>query len=387
MKTIELVFFDAGGGHRSAANALCEVVRREYAASNASRYAWDMQMMNLQELLDEMDVFRKITGLRLQDVYNLMLRRGWTLGSKELLVPMHAIIRLYHAKQVRALEGYWSGKKPDMVVSLVPNFNRALFQASQRALPGVPFVSILTDMADYPPHFWLERQGPHYVICGTERAREQAIELGHALERVFLVSGMILNPRYYEITPVDRAAEREKLGLDSTLPTAIMMFGGAGSAKMVDIVRRLNDSGLALQVIAICGKNQKLEAELRGLKGQLRMHVEGFTSEVPRFMQLADFFIGKPGPGSISEAIAMGLPVIVETNAWTLPQERFNAVWVTEKGVGISLRNFSREIVDATRKMLDPIQHAMFAERVRGMKNRAVFEIPEILNRILEGHK
>jgi hypothetical protein len=380
MKTIELVFFDAGGGHRSAANALCEVVRRE-------QRPWDIQMMNLQELLDEMDVFRKITGLRLQDVYNLMLRRGWTLGSKELLVPMHGIIRLFHPKQVRALERYWSGKKPDMVVSLVPNFNRALFQGSQRALPGVPFVSILTDMADYPPHFWLERQGPHYVICGTERAREQAIELGHAPERVFLVSGMILNPRYYEIAPVDRAAEREKLGLDPALPTAIMMFGGAGSAKMVDIARRLNASGLALQVIAICGKNRKLEVELRGLKGQLRMHVEGFTSEVPRFMQLADFFIGKPGPGSISEAIAMGLPVIVETNAWTLPQERFNAVWVTEKGVGISLRNFSKEIVGATSKMLDPIQHAMFAERVREMKNRAVFEIPEILDRILEGHK
>jgi 1,2-diacylglycerol 3-beta-galactosyltransferase len=346
-----------------------------------------MRMMNLQELLDEMDVFRKITGLRLQDVYNLMLRRGWTLGSKELLVPMHGIIRLFHTRQLRVLERYWSGEMPDMVVSLVPNFNRALFQAAQRALPGVPFVSILTDMADYPPHFWLERQGPHYVICGTERAREQAIEMGHAPERVFLVSGMILNPRFYGIAPVDRAAEREKLGLDPTLPTAIMMFGGAGSTKMLDIARRLNESGLALQAIAICGKNRKLEAELRGLKGQLRIHVEGFTSEVPRFMQLADFFIGKPGPGSISEAIAMGLPVIVETNAWTLPQERFNAVWVMEKGVGISLRNFSREVVGATRKMLDPIQHAIFAERVRGMQNRAVFEIPNILERILEGHR
>src|SRR5579862_5589008 len=175
VKTIELVFFDAGGGHRSAANALCEVARRE-------QRPWDMQMMNLQELLDELDVFRKITGLRLQDVYNLMLRRGWTLGSKELLVPMHAIIRLFHSQQVRRITRYWlsneSGKKPDMVVSVIPNFNRALFQAMQRALPGVPFVTILTDMADYPPDFWLVRQGPHYVIVGTDRARQQALELG-----------------------------------------------------------------------------------------------------------------------------------------------------------------------------------------------------------------
>jgi len=74
MKTLELVYFDAGGGHRSAANALCEVARRE-------QRPWEMRMMNLQELLDEMDLFRKLTGIRLQDIYNMLLRRGWTLGS------------------------------------------------------------------------------------------------------------------------------------------------------------------------------------------------------------------------------------------------------------------------------------------------------------------
>jgi 1,2-diacylglycerol 3-beta-galactosyltransferase len=118
----------------------------------------------------------------------------------------------------------------------------------------------------------------------------------------------------------------------------------------------------------------------------VQLHVEGFTNEVPRFMQLADFFIGKPGPGSISEAVAMGLPVIVETNSWTLPQERFNAVWVEEQGVGISLRDFSKGIMDATQRMLDPDQHALFVEQVSKMKNRAVFEIPEILDGILQRH-
>src|SRR5277367_6603056 len=93
MKTLELVFFDAGGGHRSAANALCEVAR-------VQQRPWQMQMMNLQELLDEMDVFRKMTGIRLQDLYNLMLRRGWTLGSHALKQGMHGVIRVLHPKQV-----------------------------------------------------------------------------------------------------------------------------------------------------------------------------------------------------------------------------------------------------------------------------------------------
>src|SRR5277367_3313913 len=131
MKTIELVFFDAGGGHRSAANALCEVARRQ-------ERPWEMRMMNLQELLDEMDVFRKITGIRLQDLYNLMLRRGWTLGSPTLVKGMHGVIRLYHGTQVKLLVRHWSERRPDMVISVIPNFNRALYQAMRRVMPSVP---------------------------------------------------------------------------------------------------------------------------------------------------------------------------------------------------------------------------------------------------------
>src|SRR5581483_2535058 len=210
-------------------------------------------LMNLQELLDELDIFRKLTGYRLQDLYNLMLRRGWTLGSPTLMKFMHGIIRLYHPRQVRLLERHWRACQPSMIVSVIPNFNRALWEARQRAIPTVPMVTILTDMADYPPHFWIERQ-PQYFICGTDRAYRQALALGHPPERVFRVSGMILNPRFYEPVEVDRDRDREALGPDLRLPTALMMFGGEGSSAMVRIARALAASGLELQIIAVCGK-------------------------------------------------------------------------------------------------------------------------------------
>ena len=379
MKTLELVFFDAGGGHRSAANALCEVVRRQ-------ERDWDMQMMNLQDLLDEVDVVRKITGIRMQDIYNLILQRGWTLGSTELLPLMHGLIRLYHSTQVRLLTRYWKDRRPAMVVSVIPNFNRALFDAMAQVMPGTPLVTILTDMADYPPHFWIERQR-QYLICGTEHAYDQALRMGHESDHVFLSSGMILNPKFYEPLAVERERDRQTLGLDAKLPTALLMFGGEGSTKMLDIVRRLNESNLKLQIIAICGKNGRLEAAMRGMTTRIPMHIEGFTREIPRFMRLADFFIGKPGPGSISEAVAMGLPVIVECNAWTLPQERYNAEWVEEKGVGIGLRSFRAQIVEAVARMIDDRQRAGFVARVAAIKNCAVFEIPEILAKILARHE
>ncbi len=162
---------------------------------------FEIRMVNLQELLDAMDVFRKVTGLRLQDIYNLMLKKGWTLGSPQLMVGMHGVIRLFHSQTVRLLEEFWREARPDMVVSLVPNFNRALCESLARALPGVPFVTILTDIADYPPHFWIERQEQHF-ICGSDKAVEQARAHGHAADKVHRVSGMILNPRFYEIPPL-----------------------------------------------------------------------------------------------------------------------------------------------------------------------------------------
>jgi 1,2-diacylglycerol 3-beta-galactosyltransferase len=380
VKKLELVFFDAGGGHRSAANALCEMARHE-------ERPWLMNLMNLQELLDEMDIFRKITGVRLQDLYNLMLRKGWTIGSPALMKGMHGVIRLLHPKQVRMLAEYWQHKqakneRPEMIVSLIPNFNRALYDSMQRAIPDVPLVTILTDMADYPPHFWIERQ-KQYFICGTEKAWNQAIELGHSPDRLFRTSGMILNPRFYEPVQVDRERERVALGLDPERPTAMMMFGGEGSAMMLEIARRLDASGLEVQIIAVCGKSAKLEAAMRAMPRRIAMHVVGFTREVPRLMRLSDFFIGKPGPGSISEAVAMGLPVIIERNHWTLPQERYNADWVEEQKVGISLPSFRNGVVDAVHRMLDPVQRCEFVRHVGQQRNRAVFEIPEILEQIL----
>jgi 1,2-diacylglycerol 3-beta-galactosyltransferase len=97
-------------------------------------------------------------------------------------------------------------------------------------------------------------------------------------------------------------------------------------------------------------------------------------------MSLADFFIGKPGPGSISEAVAMGLPVIVERNIWTLPQERYNADWVLERNAGMVLPNF-REIGGAVERLLRDLPRYQAA--VKQIHNRAVFEIPDMLERIL----
>jgi len=99
-------------------------------------------------------------------------------------------------------------------------------------------------------------------------------------------------------------------------------------------------------------------------------------------MRAADFLIGKPGPGSIAEAMVRKLPVLIECNSWTLPQERYNAEWVTEKRVGIVLQSF-KDVVEGVRQMLEPARLAEFRKNVAALDNRAIFEIPEMLAKLL----
>ncbi len=371
MKRIDLMFFDAGGGHRSAATALKQVIQQQGRP-------WDARLVNVQDILEPLDIFKKITGIRGEDVYNLFLRRGWTLGSPQILVAMHGIIRIYHKKQVEIMRKFWREDRPDLVVSVVPNFNRSLFQSLLAEIPGTPMVTVMTDLADYPPHFWMEKQ-KQYFICGSTKAVEQARSQGHGPDRVFRTSGMILNPKFYD--PVD--ADRASVGLAAEIPTAVVLFGGHGSSQMLEIARRIQQARVPVQLILLCGHNVKLVKELRALKGPVKMHVESFTPQVPRFMKMSDFLIGKPGPGSISEAMAMDLPVIVERNAWTMPQERYNAEWIQEQGIGIVLGSF-HNIVRGVQEMIEPVNFAKYRDAVAKQSNRAVFEIPDILEKIMK---
>src|SRR5260370_34091822 len=282
-RNVDIIYMDAGGGQRAAATALCEVIRSQ-------QRPWNLRLLNLQDLLDSIDFIRKSTGIQFQEVYNIMLRRCWTLGSAQLIPLMHGLIRLLHREQVRVLEQHWQLNRPDMVVSLIPHYNRAFKEAIERTWPGTPLVTILTDIADYPPHFWIERQD-QYVICGSNRAADQALALGLPRARLLQVSGMILNPRFYAPLNLDRNTERIRLGLRPDLPTGLVLFGGQGSMDMGKIARALNNSVPGVQLILLCGRNETVAQRLRALRRRIPMFVVGFPNTIPDSTPFAAFFM------------------------------------------------------------------------------------------------
>ncbi len=370
MNTVDLVYFNAGGGHRSAATALETVIREQ-------RRSWVVRPIDLMKVLDPQNLFRKTTGMNPEDLYNTRLARGWSLGLAQELKLLQALIRLGHPAMTRRLRRHWRRTKPDLVVSLVPNFNRPMYEALTAACPGVPYVTVLTDFADYPPHFWIEPRQAQHFICGTPRAVAQARAAGYDASRVHATSGMIIRPDFYRDWPFDRRAERTRLGLDPDRPTALVMFGGHGSRVMRRIAKSLDD----VQLILICGHNAPLAQRLTAMSARAPRLVLGFTADIRHYMQLADFFIGKPGPGSISEAVQQGLPVIVVHNRWTMPQERYNPLWIRENGAGLVLDSYD-SVGAGVATIIE--QLPQLRANLARIRNRAVFEIPDILQGILQ---
>ena len=77
------------------------------------------------------------------------------------------------------------------MLSVVPHFNREIAESVRGNGAKIPFVTLITDLADYPPHFWIEKES-EYIIAGTNRARQQALTMGHPPDHIFLTSGMLL---------------------------------------------------------------------------------------------------------------------------------------------------------------------------------------------------
>lgn len=139
MKKIHVIFHDAGGGHRNAAVALQTIATQQ-------QRPWHLELIQFQSLSDRLDVLRQLTGIRIEEQYNTLLRNGWTLGSAQLLRVLQAAIHLFHGAIVKLLEKYWRENPADLLISVIPHFNSQLYESWSAVYPDRPFVTDLTGL-------------------------------------------------------------------------------------------------------------------------------------------------------------------------------------------------------------------------------------------------
>jgi 1,2-diacylglycerol 3-beta-galactosyltransferase len=373
-----LFTIDAGGGHRAAARALV-------AAAEETGTPFRFRVESFQQTLLPLDVLKRATGVSLEDAYNLILRRHANALMVPLLRLMHAGIRARRPALVRTLAGWLrEHPRPAAVVSVFPNFNGVLRDAVREAIPGTPLVVVLTDLADFPPRFWIE-PGLDRVVVGTDEAKEQALDTGIPRERVSRVSGMVLHPSFYRAGgPGARDRARTELGLGPADFAVTLLFGGKGSPEMAPLAERLLDADPAFRAIAVCGDNPGLFESLAPLEAKAgrRLVRLGFTDRVAEILAASDLLVTKPGPGSLSEAFHQRVPVVVTRNVHTIPQERFNTGFVRDRGLGLVVPHW-REIPAAVLGLYrDAAARAAMRDRIAALPpNRAVFEVTDVIAR------
>jgi 1,2-diacylglycerol 3-beta-galactosyltransferase len=364
---VVLLIVDAGGGHRAAANALL-------AAAESARPPFRLRVESLQRILRPLDPLRRLTGLDVESIYNAMVRRRLTWQLVPLLRLLQWSIAAMRGPVTRRLAAYLREHPGAALVSLAPNFNAAARDAMRAALPGRPFLVLLTDLADFPPHFWME-PGVDGVFVATEEAARQAEALGLSARRT---SGMVLHPRFYQPAGDARERVRRELGVPPEETLLLLLFGGKGAPEMLPLARRLLEQDARWHVAAICGDNPRLFARMEDLVSGSngRLHRFGFTDRVHELMGAADLLLTKPGPGSLAEAFHRRIPVVIARDARTIPQERYNARFVEEQGVGVVTQGWQgmaeaalelcrdRERLDGLRRALDRLP-----------ENRAVWEV------------
>lgn len=379
---VNVITGQAGAGHYATYHAIQALVEQQ-------NLPWDLQIIDVDALITNLSQQNQVKnaynlfGISSHDLYNLMIKRGWTWLLPFLMRLNKLLIKFNYEVGLKILEQFWHDYQPNLVISVLPLFNKLIWDSIQRAKPDTPVVTLLTDFADSPPAFWIEPETENYVVCGTQRAVTQARLMGVKEERIVRTSGLVIHPNFHQSISWDRSREREKLGLDPNCATGLVLFGGNGSNVMLDIAKHLETFQDKLQLIFLCGRNEALASALRQSSGRQKRFVTTFTKDIPYYMHLADFFIGKPGNVSISEALVMKLPVITEKNALTMIQEKYCCEFITEQEVGIVLSHF-RDIEQAVTQLIQPDNYSRYQTNLNCLNNQAVFEVITLLQTILE---
>ncbi|WP_163834401.1 glycosyltransferase [Spartinivicinus ruber] len=372
MKEIYLLITDAGGGHRAHALALKKAIQ-------AQQLNWNVRIVNIYtEILTR--------GKHWEAFYNFLLKSGFSWIYWPVMVPLIRLqIPLKHQYALKALKSYWQNNHPSMVVSLLPFVNDVLEKSVKAVHPTVPFITSLCDLVDLDKYYLTNQRNNHYpshAICPTDTAEEQARQLGYIDSHIHRLSGPVLDPDVYFSPFSSKQKERQKHGLDANATTAVISFGGNGSNEMLSIANQLARSPFNLQCIFICGKNKTLAKKILKVKTSKKLLVKGFTTNMSYYLSLGDFFIGKPGPNSIGEAIQMGLPVITENSWRTMQQERHTCEWIIANQFGLVIKTF-RNTAPAIAKLLEPTQFNTYQKKVANIRNYGVFEAVDALSTIL----
>lgn len=367
---VVVVYTDAGGGHRATGEALKDILEEtgDYRVTMVNAY---------REVLPHLDLFARYTSRDVEQTYNqLILQQGRT-GVFCLAFYLGALINVVTrgGRARKAFRALWERTRPDLVVSVLPMINHLMLDSLTRYRDGAtPFTVLMTDWMEMLPAVWFPRRQDYFAIAGTDVCQRQVARKPHPEDSLFRMDGLLTRPVFLEPVPEDLSGARAALGLAPDRPVVCMMYGGYGSARMLDLAEALRDDPPDIQMVFLCGRNEALARSIERAGLPFPAVVRGYTREVHRYMAVADIFVGKTGPLSVSEALAFGLPILIDRQN-VLPQEHAVLRWISRTGAG-AVFSGPGDFAAALRSMLRAGNGPRNPDAGRPGGNRAAAQIP-----------
>jgi 1,2-diacylglycerol 3-beta-galactosyltransferase len=371
---IIFLFSDTGGGHRASANAVASAMEAEYPG----RFEVDM----IDPFVEGSRPLLHWLVYRYDWVIKHMPRTyGLIFHTFDNRVMIRAAVRAFGRQLRPGIKRGVGDQPPAGIVSFHPLTNHITVETLDRLELDIPFVTVITDMVEVH-RFWMTRKADVVVVPSAE-ARQLCISKGLDPRRVH-VAGLPVSPRFTgPLRGVEKKQLRERLGLDDET-TLLLVSGGEGAGRLGAQAKSLDGAGLGLQLLVVCGRNEKLRKKLEASSWGGNVHVYGFVDNMPELMQASDAIVTKAGPGTISEALISGLPIFL--TGYVPGQEEGNVKYVTGQGVGYYTPRV-RKLVRMVRKCLVE-DHEEF-DRMHGRaevvgRGRAATEIAQLIAAAVE---
>jgi 1,2-diacylglycerol 3-beta-galactosyltransferase len=316
---ILFLFSDTGGGHRSATQAIIEALQLEFDDRITTQMV-DIFLDFAPRPLNYLPKWYPFM-VRFPDVWGA----GYKLSNGSRRAGL--VVKSAYPYVRRSLRNLIKQNPADMIISVHPLANESFLHALGERRP--PFITVVTDLVT--THALWYHKDVDLCLVPTEAARERGLLAGLKPEQVKVV-GLPVADRFCQ--PIgDKKALRKQLGWLPEQPVVLLVGGGEGMGPLEKTALAIAETNLPITLVIIAGRNVELKQHLESRKWPITTVVYGFVHEMPDFMRAVDILVTKAGPGTISEALNAGLPMILYSR---LPgQEDGNVDFVISEGVGV----------------------------------------------------